>query len=67
MDPFRLFGNTYYVGTAGLSSILVTSERGHILLDARQTDYIDPDILDLIGDFTEKTGPAHGVARLSLR
>ena len=33
MDPVRVFGNTYYVGTAGLSSILVTSERGHILLD----------------------------------
>jgi len=33
LDPFRIFGNTYYVGTAGLSSVLVTSESGHILLD----------------------------------
>jgi metallo-beta-lactamase class B len=33
LDPFRVFGNTYYVGTAGLSSVLVTSEGGHILLD----------------------------------
>jgi metallo-beta-lactamase class B len=33
LDPVRLFGNTYYVGTARLSSVLVTSERGHILLD----------------------------------
>jgi metallo-beta-lactamase class B len=33
LDPFRVFGNTYYVGTAGLSSVLVTSESGHILLD----------------------------------
>lgn len=32
-DPSRIFGNTYYVGTAGLSSVLVTSEKGHILLD----------------------------------
>jgi metallo-beta-lactamase class B len=32
-DPFPIFGNTYYVGTAGLSSVLVTSESGHILLD----------------------------------
>ena len=32
-EPFRIFGNTYYVGTAGLSAILITSERGHILLD----------------------------------
>jgi metallo-beta-lactamase class B len=31
--PFRLFGNTYYVGTAGLSALLVTSPEGHILLD----------------------------------
>jgi len=32
-EPFRLFGNTYYVGVAGLSSLLVTSDEGHILLD----------------------------------
>ena len=31
--PFKVFGNTYYVGTAGLSSVLVTSDAGHVLLD----------------------------------
>jgi metallo-beta-lactamase class B len=31
--PLRLHGNTYYVGTHGLSAILVTSNQGHILLD----------------------------------
>lgn len=31
--PFRLFGNTYYVGVAGVSAVLITSEKGHILLD----------------------------------
>jgi metallo-beta-lactamase class B len=31
--PFRLYGNSYYVGTDGLSAILVTSPQGHILLD----------------------------------
>ncbi|HEX7813822.1 subclass B3 metallo-beta-lactamase [Dyella sp.] len=31
--PFRIYGNTYYVGSHGLSAILVTSPRGHILLD----------------------------------
>jgi metallo-beta-lactamase class B len=31
--PFRIFGNTYFVGTEGLSSILVTSEFGHTLID----------------------------------
>ncbi len=32
-QPLRIFGNTYYVGTAGLSSILVTSDAGHVLID----------------------------------
>ena len=32
-EPFRIIGNTYYVGTAGLSAILITSEAGHILID----------------------------------
>ena len=32
--PFRIFGDTYYVGTCGISSILVTSDDGHVLLDS---------------------------------
>jgi metallo-beta-lactamase class B len=32
-EPFRVFGNTYFVGTAGLGTVLVTSEKGHVLLD----------------------------------
>ena len=32
-EPFALFGNTYYVGTAGLSAVLITSKAGHILVD----------------------------------
>lgn len=32
--PFRIYGNTYYVGTRGLSAILVTGPKGHVLLDA---------------------------------
>ena len=31
--PFQIYGNTYYVGTAELTSILVTSEFGHVLID----------------------------------
>lgn len=31
--PVRLFGNTYYVGTDGLSALLITSSSGHVLLD----------------------------------
>lgn len=32
-EPFALYGNTYYVGTHGLSSVLITSKAGHILID----------------------------------
>ena len=32
-DPFRIHGNTWYVGTAGLSSILVETDDGLILID----------------------------------
>lgn len=31
--PFRIFGNTYYVGVKGLSSVLITSPQGHVLID----------------------------------
>jgi metallo-beta-lactamase class B len=33
-EPFKVYGNTYYVGTAGLSALLVTGDEGHVLLDA---------------------------------
>jgi metallo-beta-lactamase class B len=32
-EPFRVFGNTYYVGPHGLSSILIVSPSGHVLID----------------------------------
>lgn len=35
---------------------------GHVLIDARNTDYIDADILDLIQDFQNNTAVAHGVS-----
>ena len=31
--PYQIFGNTYYVGTAGLASILIVSTEGLILID----------------------------------
>lgn len=33
IEPFQVYANTYYVGTAGLSALLVTGDAGHILLD----------------------------------
>jgi metallo-beta-lactamase class B len=31
--PFKVYGNTWYVGTKGLSALLVTGPKGHVLLD----------------------------------
>ncbi|MGE0757394.1 MAG: bifunctional SulP family inorganic anion transporter/carbonic anhydrase [Pirellulaceae bacterium] len=39
---------------------------GHVLLDARATDYIDPDILSLVREYKERTAPVRGV-KVSLR
>lgn len=32
-EPFALYGSTYYVGTGGISAVLITSPAGHILID----------------------------------
>lgn len=51
-----------FLNRAALQKILREVPRGgHVLLDAQHTDYIDPDILDLIRDFKEQVAPAHGV------
>jgi metallo-beta-lactamase class B len=31
--PFRIYGDSWYVGTQGLSSVLITSPQGHVLID----------------------------------
>nr|ACS83724.1 Crb11 [uncultured bacterium AOCarb11] len=31
--PFTIYGNTHYVGTAGISAVLITSPQGHVLID----------------------------------
>jgi metallo-beta-lactamase class B len=40
----RIHGNTYYVGTCGISVLLVTSPKGHVLIDGA-TDQAVPSIL----------------------
>jgi len=45
--PFRIFGNTYYVGTHGLSAVLITSDKGHILIDGDLPESV-PLIVDSI-------------------
>ena len=58
----ELANQVSFLNRAALSKVLDEIPRsGHVLLDAQSTDYIDPDVLDLIRDFTEQTGPAHGV------
>lgn len=41
-SPVRLYGNVYYVGTRGLSAILLTSESGHVLIDAGLPESAEP-------------------------
>jgi len=36
-EPFKVFGNTYYVGSKGLSSVLITSDAGFVLIDGGLT------------------------------
>lgn len=36
-DPFAVYANTYYVGTGGISAVLITSPAGHILIDGGPT------------------------------
>ena len=35
-EPFQVFGNTWYVG-GGVSSVLITSKQGHVLIDGGLT------------------------------
>ena len=49
--PFRIFGNTYYVGPHGLSSVLVTSPDGHVLIDGAL-----PQSAPLIAQHVERLG-----------
>ena len=35
---FHIYGNTYYVGTCGISAILVTDDNGHTLIDTGTDD-----------------------------
>jgi carbonic anhydrase/SulP family sulfate permease len=58
----ELANQVSFLNRAALTQALNGVPRGgHVLLDARGTDYIDPDILDLIRDFKEQTAPARGV------
>jgi carbonic anhydrase len=62
----QLANQVSFLNRAALASALDQVPRGgQVLLDAESTDYIDPDVLELIREYTESTGPARGV-RVSL-
>ncbi len=51
-----------FLNRAALLNVLEAVPRGgHVLLDAQNTDYIDPDVLDLIRDYKEQSAPARGI------
>jgi carbonic anhydrase/SulP family sulfate permease len=51
-----------FFNRAALQKILIEAPRGaKVQIDARNCDFIDPDILDLLTDFKEVTSKAHGV------
>jgi metallo-beta-lactamase class B len=49
--PHRVIGNVYYVGSRGLASYLITTSRGHILINSSFESSVP-----LIRDSTEKLG-----------
>ncbi|MBP7705295.1 MAG: subclass B3 metallo-beta-lactamase [Caulobacter sp.] len=40
-EPFRIADNLYYVGSDGLTSLLITTSKGHILIDAPMAENVD--------------------------
>lgn len=58
----ELANQVSFLNRAALAKVLADVPRhGHVLLDAQNTDYIDPDVLDLIRDFKEVSGPARNI------
>jgi len=51
VEPFRMIGNIYYVGASSVSSFLITSDEGHILLDTGFTETVP-----LVESSVEKLG-----------
>jgi carbonic anhydrase len=63
----ELANQVSFLNKAALEKTMREAPSGsHLLLDARRTDYIDPDVLSLIREFKDVTGPAHQV-KVSLR
>src|SRR5215204_3217713 len=59
--PFRIAGNLYYVGSRGLASYLVTTPRGHILINSDLEANVP-----MIRDSVEKLGFKYSEIRILL-
>jgi carbonic anhydrase len=58
----ELSNQVSFLNRAALEAALWEAPDGsRILLDARRTDYIDPDVLSLIRDFYYRTAPVHNI------
>lgn len=58
----ELANQVSFLNRAALERALKSVPRGgRVLIDARNTDYVDPDVLDLLDDFCKTTAPAHNV------
>ncbi len=62
----ELANQVSFLNRAGLVRALEeVPEGGHVMIDATESDYIDPDVLALIHDYERQTAPARGI-KLSL-
>jgi carbonic anhydrase len=58
----ELANQVSFLNRAGLEKALREAPAGsRVLLDARRTDYIDPDVLSLIREFQDKTAPVYNI------
>ncbi|TWT82194.1 C4-dicarboxylic acid transporter DauA [Planctomycetes bacterium CA13] len=63
----ELANQVSFLNRAALDKVFSEAPRGsHVLIDASETDYIDPDVLSLIRDFKATTADVHGV-KVSLK
>lgn len=63
----ELANQVSFLNRASLEKVFREAKSGsNLLIDASDTDYMDPDVLSLIRDFKSNRGPAHGVS-VSLR
>lgn len=59
----ELANQVSFLNRAALGRVLNNAKRGNnYVIDATQSDYIDPDVLSLIRDFKDNVAPARGIA-----